>query len=481
MAKITLEVPDDVAEMFKALEARLKSLEADKTGAAPAVKESEVDVVTSGIALELKRRGLQALEIDTEYVLVDGKRHKRVLKAEATYYAKEGTVRVTRSLFRECGVRNARTVDPVAARMGAVGTWLPEVAKAAAFLLQQGTSREAEDTSKATSVLPFSRSSFLRVAHAVGALHDAVRDEVEDELVKRCVIPDKASSLSVSMDRVAVPMEEPLPRKAGRPKKGAAKRPIARVWHMAYVGTLTFHDAEGNALHTIRYGRMPGLGCDDLLGRLFADTQAFLARGARLKIALLSDGAKEMVDGLAAVFNRETLGVDVYQHIDLCTLLRNSEPQRASCTATELRLSSHAGSCCCSTASRLSRGSSTSFMPRACASTRSATPARSTTPSRTFRITARGWTSWPRVQPAFPSGAATSRRHARASSASGSSGPARAGSRPPDNTSSTSEHSPSAIALTTRWNSLSRPSFVTSGGPLDQHGRHTQRDWKCVV
>ena len=72
MAKITLEVPDDVAEMFKALEARLKSLEADRTGAAPAVKESEVDVVTSGIALELKRRGLQALEIDTEYVTSTG-------------------------------------------------------------------------------------------------------------------------------------------------------------------------------------------------------------------------------------------------------------------------------------------------------------------------------------------------------------------------------------------------------------------------
>jgi hypothetical protein len=317
MAKITLDVPDDVAELFNALDARLKSLEADKTGAAPAVKESEVDVVTSGIALELKRRGLQALEVDAEFVLVDGKRHKRVLKAEATYYAKEGAVRVTRSLFRECGVRNARTVDPVAARMGTVGTWLPEVAKAAAFLLQQGTSREAEDTAKATSVLPFSRSSFLRVAHAVGALHDAVRDEVEDELVKRCVIPDKAGSLSVSMDRVAVPMEEPSPRPAGRPKKGAAKRPIERVWHMAYVGTLTFHDGEGNALHTIRYGRMPGLGCDDLLGRMYADTKSFLARAPRLKIALLSDGAREMVEGLAAVFNRETLGVDIYQHIDL--------------------------------------------------------------------------------------------------------------------------------------------------------------------
>lgn len=317
MAKLTLEVPDEVVEQFKALEARLKALEADKTGAAPAVKEVEVDVVTSAIARELKRRALQGLDIDAEYVLIDGKRHKRVLRSEATYQVNEGTVPVTRGLFRECGVRNAKTVDPVAARMGCVGTWCPEVAKAAAFLLQQGTSREAEETAKATSVLPFSRSSFLRVAHAVGALHDAVRDEVEDALAKRCVIPETARSLSVSMDRVAVPMEEPRPRKAGRPKKGAAKRPVARVWHMAFVGTLTFHDSESKALHTIRYGRMPGLGCADLLGRMFADVQAFLMRRTGLQVALLSDGAKEMVDGLAAVFNRKTLGVEVFQHIDL--------------------------------------------------------------------------------------------------------------------------------------------------------------------
>jgi hypothetical protein len=316
MAKLTLEVPDDVVRLFKALETRLKKLEADKTGAAPAVKEAEVDVVTAAIGRELKRRALQGLDIDAEYILVDGKRHKRVLTSEATYSVREGTVQVTRGLFRECGVRNAKTVDPVAARMGCVGTWCPDVAKAAAFLLQQGTSREAEETSKATSVLPFSRSSFLRVAHAVGALHDVVRNEVEDELAKRCVIPDVARSLSVSMDRVAVPMEEPVVKKAGRPKKGAAKRPIVRAWHMAYVATLTLHDGEGNALHTIRYGRMPGLGCEDLLGRLFADTQEFLARRGDLKVAVLSDGAKEMVDRLATVFSRKTLGVDVFQHID---------------------------------------------------------------------------------------------------------------------------------------------------------------------
>ena len=157
MAKLTLEVPDEVVEQFKAL----KALEADKTGAAPAVKEVEVDVVTSAIARELKRRALQGLDIDAEYVLIDGKRHKRVLRSEATYQVNEGTVPVTRGLFRECGVRNAKTVDPVAARMGCVGTWCPEVAKAAAFLLQQGTSREAEETAKATSCTALLAEQFL--------------------------------------------------------------------------------------------------------------------------------------------------------------------------------------------------------------------------------------------------------------------------------------------------------------------------------
>ncbi len=316
MAKITLDVPDDVAEMFKALEARLKALEADKTGASPAIPQPEFDKVTAGIALELKRRGLQALDIDAAVVTVDGKRHKRVLRSEATFYAKEGAIQVTRSLFREVAVRNGPTVDPIAVRVGSVGTWLPDVAKAAAFLVQQGTSREAEATTKATAALPYSRSSFERVAHAVGALHDVVRDEVEDALARNCAIPSKATSISVALDRVAVPMEEPRPRPKGRPRKDAPKRPIDRVWHMAYVGTITLHDAKGEAVHTIRYGRMPALGCGDLLGRMFSDVQVFMSRARRLKVALLSDGAKEMVDALDDAFNRASLGFDVHRIVD---------------------------------------------------------------------------------------------------------------------------------------------------------------------
>jgi hypothetical protein len=316
MPKVTIDVPEEVAQRLKELEGRLRQLEADKTGAGSPVTESEVDAVTSGIGLELKRRGLQALDIDAHRVLVDGKPHAQVGRYEASYFTKEGPVKVTRNLFRECGSRNAKTVDAVSLRSGAVNGWLPDAAKAAAFLLQQGTSREAEATARSLGVLPYSRSSFERIGHEVGALHSVVRDEVETKLVEGYRIPRAARTLSVSVDRVAVPMEEPRPKPVGRPKRGAARRPVERVWRMAYVGTLTLHDDQGEALHSFRYGRMPGLGGDDLVDSLLADAKVLLRKRRSLAVVLLCDGAQEMVDLLDKPFNQDTLGVDVQRLVD---------------------------------------------------------------------------------------------------------------------------------------------------------------------
>ena len=94
MAKITLtfDVPDDVAERLKELEARLKRLEADKIGVEDAIPEDDIDVVTSGISLALKRRSLQGLDIDAERILVDGEPHAKVGRYQATYYTREGPV-----------------------------------------------------------------------------------------------------------------------------------------------------------------------------------------------------------------------------------------------------------------------------------------------------------------------------------------------------------------------------------------------------
>ena len=117
-----------------------------------------------------------------------------------------------------------------------------------AHQVQQGPSRDAVATAGEYGRLPYSRSSVERVAHLVGAL--AVADEdSEDVLIDTFEVPSEARSVSVSLDRVSVPMAEPRPRPVGRPRKGAPKRPVARTFRMAYCGTV--------ARSMIRYGCMP--------------------------------------------------------------------------------------------------------------------------------------------------------------------------------------------------------------------------------
>ena len=125
-----------------------------------------------------------------------------------------------------------------------------------AFLLSQGTSREARATAREMGRLPYSRSSFGAWGTPTTRFVSH-HQQVEEAIIEAWSVPEEACSVSASLDRVSIPMEEPLPRPRGRPRKGAAKRPIARVYRMAYCGTVTLHDAQGDGLYTIRYGTMP--------------------------------------------------------------------------------------------------------------------------------------------------------------------------------------------------------------------------------
>jgi hypothetical protein len=238
---------------------------------------------------------LAALDVDLPRVRIDGVEHVRVGRYATTFMAQSGGVQVTRSLFRRVGQRNGPTIDVVALRAGAIdGVWLPGTARMMAHLLQQGTSREAEATAKEMGRLPYSRSSFERVGHAVGRVYVGQRERVERSLIESLVVPDVARSISLSLDRVAVPMEEPRPRPAGRPAKNAAKRPVSRTFRMAYCGTVTLHDEDGEAVRTIRYGTMPGGDPEKLCAALVDDALAMRGQRPDLRLVLLCDGAPEM-------------------------------------------------------------------------------------------------------------------------------------------------------------------------------------------
>jgi len=127
--------------------------------------------------------------------------------------------------------------------------------------------------------------------------------------------------VSISLDRVSIPMEEPRKRKPGRPRKNAPKKPISRVYRMAYCGTVTLVDKDGEAVHTIRYGRMPAGDCIGLVEGMCSDVLAMSRQKPELDVTLLADGAPEMWNLLDSQFEKHLGERGIVRLIDLYHLL----------------------------------------------------------------------------------------------------------------------------------------------------------------
>jgi len=335
MAKRVIEIPDELSALGDAFESILADVRGTvaRTSGGKAVDYEEVETAISADAGRVERAAhqaiLQSLDIEAAAVIIGGVRYNCVGRCPAPYHTLAGSVAVERSLYRRSGARGGspegKVVDAVSLRAGVVGDgWLPRTARAMAHEVQKGTSREAQASAQQTDRLPYSRASFERVAHLVGALAVANRQDIEDALIDAYEVPKEARSISVSLDRVSVPMEEPRQRPVGRPRKGAPQRPVARNYRMAYCATLTLHDEQGASLHTIRYGCMPAGDIDGLCRRLAADVATLRSKKRGQKIQLLCDGAPELWNRLEAAFPEQQFGTPkepIHQLVDLHHLM----------------------------------------------------------------------------------------------------------------------------------------------------------------
>ena len=300
-----------LAETFRALlDDVRRTVHSSHGGRAVAYSDVEGLIGSRTAAIERAAHAatLSSLDIDVPRVVINGKRFNRLGRSETTFYSSAGEVRVERCTYREAGVRNGKMVDPIALRVGAFDSWLPKAAEGMAHLMQQGTAREAERTGATIGRLAYSASSFDRVGHQVGEAYRGTRADIEDQLTEKMVIPESARSVSVSLDRVSVPMEEERKRPRGRPRKDAPKRFVTRQYRMAWCGTLTLHDADGQSIETIRYGAMPNGNVDRLCGRIAADVALLREKNSELKLVHLADGAPDLWRHLEDHFPSEVFG-----------------------------------------------------------------------------------------------------------------------------------------------------------------------------
>jgi hypothetical protein len=325
--QMVIEILDELKGVGEAVKAMVCQVEATwrSTRGGRAVDYAAIERQVAAGAAAIERAShqavLQGLDVDQPRVGIEGQVYRRVGRYEADYYTMAGPVRVTRTLYREQGQRNAKTVNAVSLRCGAVGEgWLPGTAAAMAHQLQQGTSREAETTARLLGRVPYARSSFESVGQEVGRQYTAVRTELEEVLMEEYPVPAEAASVSVALDRVSVPMEA-LAAKERAAQSGARKRKVWRQFRMAYCATLTVHDRKGEALQTLRYGRMPQGEVEELCQTLAQDVGTLLRKQPGLGVILLADGAPELWNLLTGSLNAKTLGVPVRQLVDLWHLL----------------------------------------------------------------------------------------------------------------------------------------------------------------
>lgn len=322
--KVPVEHKGLAASMQSLVDATVTSARSSRGGHAVEYAETEKAIAERSAAVERAAHAevLRALDVDAPRIRVHGALYARFGREPGTYCTMAGEVVAERTVYRPVGERNGPILDPIKLRTGAYGRgWLPLTAQCMANDVQRGTSREAEAAASQTGRLPYSRISFERVAHLVGThwLHEHA--DIEDQLTQEFDMPAEAVAMSVALDRVSVPMEEATKRPVGRPRKDAPERPVERNFRMAYCATITLHNAEGESLHTIRYGCMPERDVELWCAEIGSQAHRLFEKRPDFRIKLLSDGAPEMCNLLqthfpAAVFGKVEQGIDFWHVIE---------------------------------------------------------------------------------------------------------------------------------------------------------------------
>ena len=191
-------------------------------------------------------------------VTIEGEVYRQVVRCEESYVSAAGPVRVTRSLYRR-GSEGERTLCPLELRAGIVeGRWTPLAARQAAFVVAHLTPQEGEDLFRELGNMNPSKSSLDRLPKQLSERWEAERERFEAALRGEETVPPEAVTVAVSLDGVMVPMKDGARTQKRQDAKTQGKHPCGPAGYQEVgCGTLSFYDAEGERLSTMRLARMP--------------------------------------------------------------------------------------------------------------------------------------------------------------------------------------------------------------------------------
>ena len=163
--------------------------------------ETELHQKVMELERDLTAEIMAAHDVDAGAVEIEGKAHRRVLRAAQTYVTKAGPVVVERWLYRDRDDDEAKSVSPMERRLGIVGEfWTPMAAKTALWVVAQMTPQKAEELFKRVGGMAPSKSSLDRLPKIVSGEWEEDRLRTK----RRCATPwrfprERSRSRSLSM------------------------------------------------------------------------------------------------------------------------------------------------------------------------------------------------------------------------------------------------------------------------------------------
>jgi hypothetical protein len=256
--------------------------------------ERDVRALVMEVEREVVATELARLDVDVPVVEIDGVPHQQVLRCEQSYFGASGEIRVMRSLY---STRNegTRTSCPLELRAGIVeGRWTPLAAKQAIWAVAHLTPQESEELFRTMGGMTPSKSSLDRLPKLCGLRWEEERLHFEEKLREAQPVPERAVTVAISLDGVMLPMKDGArAEKRARATARGAKLAGPAGYQEAGCGTISFIDAQGERISTIRLARMPESKKETLKCMLRDELDDVLRSRPELRLVKIADGARD--------------------------------------------------------------------------------------------------------------------------------------------------------------------------------------------
>jgi hypothetical protein len=148
-----------------------------------------------------------------------------------------------------------------------------------------------------------SKSALSRLSTQLGETWESKQTQLEHLFCTDITIPEHAVTVSASLDGIMIPLNKDAangyqaPELVGQPseqeKNDYQEQKAKPFYREASCAAISFYDAEGGRLKTLRFGRMPEAGKKTLKNQLQQSINTILSQQPELKLVKIADGAAD--------------------------------------------------------------------------------------------------------------------------------------------------------------------------------------------